>query len=102
VLGFVAAMIGGRVCSTIGRTAKASRALAGVVLVLGLLLAIPNVTASRPASQPVRTGDVGNMDAMQKAQQPAWVALLNPVIGAVGVLVGGRLRGGAAPAAAEA
>jgi hypothetical protein len=32
------------------------------------------------------------MEAMQEAIQPVWMALLNPVIGAVGVLLGGRKK----------
>jgi hypothetical protein len=39
-----------------------------------------------------RTSDVSNMEAMQKAKEPAGVALTNPLLGAAGVLVGGRLR----------
>jgi hypothetical protein len=31
-------------------------------------------------------------DAMAKGQQPAWSALLNPVIGALGSIFGARLR----------
>jgi hypothetical protein len=29
---------------------------------------------------------------MQKARQPPWAALLNPFVGAAGVLIGGRRR----------
>jgi len=59
-----------------------------VVIVLGLALAIPTVTqreglAPRPAT-------VGNMEAMQQARTPPWVAFLNPLVGALGVLLGGR------------
>jgi hypothetical protein len=37
-------------------------------------------------------GAVANMEAMQKARTPGWVALMNPLIGAVGVMVGAGLR----------
>jgi hypothetical protein len=33
-------------------------------------------------------------DAMSNAIQPVWVALLNPLLGAVGVLIGARMRSG--------
>ena len=47
------------------------------------------------AATPVetRTGEVGNLDAMMKAKQPAWVAVANPFLGLAGVLLGARLRG---------
>ena len=32
-------------------------------------------------------------EAMTKAKQPKWVALVNPLIGAAGVLLGGRRQG---------
>jgi hypothetical protein len=34
------------------------------------------------------------MEAMQNAKQPAWIVLLNPLLGAAGVLVGARLKRG--------
>ena len=40
----------------------------------------------------VRGSEVGNLEAMTKAKQPAWTALLNPLIGVAGTLVGGRLK----------
>jgi hypothetical protein len=91
VLGLLAAIVGGFVCVLISRREKIGRVLAGVVFVLGLLFAVPVVLASSEPSAE-RTGEVGNMDAMTKAKQPAFVALLNPFVGAVGVLIGARLR----------
>jgi len=32
------------------------------------------------------------MEAMQNATQPAWVPFTFPILGAVGVLIGGKLR----------
>jgi hypothetical protein len=40
----------------------------------------------------VREGTVTNMEAMQNAKQPPLAALINPLIGAVGVFIGTRLR----------
>jgi hypothetical protein len=91
LLGLAAAVVGGWVAARIaGNNRRAVTGLAGLVLVLGLLMAIPVLTQSAGTNS-VRTGDVPNMRAMQAAQQPAWVALLNPVIGVIGVLLGGRL-----------
>ena len=90
-LGLGAAALGGYVCARIARTATPPKVLAGVVLVIGLLSAVPALmAASTPAE--ARTGEVGNRDAMMKAKQPAWVAMANPFVGLVGVLLGARLR----------
>ena len=90
-LGVGAAVLGGYVCVWIARTATPPKVLAGVVLVIGLLSAVPVLmAASTPAE--TRTGDVGNLDAMMKAKQPAWVAVANPFVGFAGVLLGARLR----------
>ena len=90
LLGFIAAVVGGFICATIAKQSRAPLVLAGLVLVLGILAAIPVLTASGPPE--VRPGNLGNIEAMQKARQPGWVALLNPVIGALGVLAGARLK----------
>jgi uncharacterized membrane protein YedE/YeeE len=92
VLGFVAALAGGYACAVVARSAKGPWVLAALVMVLGLAMAAMVVaTPLEPASQ-VRTADVGNMEAMQRAQQPPWVAFVNPFLGAAGVLLGARLR----------
>jgi len=90
VLGFVAAVVGGMVAAAITKDSRGPKALAPLVLIIGLAFAIP-VMRQSPTSEP-RSAAVGNMEAMGKARQPLWAALLNPVIGVVGVLVGGRRR----------
>lgn len=92
-LGAVAAVLGGLVCAKVGRGMRAPQVLAGVVLVLGMLLALLALRAS-PTVEP-RAGAVGNMEAMHKARQPTWIWLLNPLIGAAGVMAGASLRAGA-------
>lgn len=89
-LGIGAAVVGGVVAAGIARSATPPKVLAGLVLVIGLLSAAVVLTAETPAV--ARTGEVGNLDAMTKARQPAWVALANPFVGFVGVLLGARLR----------
>jgi len=89
---FVTAAIAGLICAVIAKGGKAPLALAGVVLALGLLLGVAG-TVMRPAdTHEVRTGDVPNMVAMQKARHPTWVIFLGPVIGALGVVVGGKVK----------
>jgi peptidoglycan/LPS O-acetylase OafA/YrhL len=90
-LAFIAALVGGYVCAAIAKTKRAAQVLAGIIVVLGILIAIPALR-SNDTRPNVRMGDVPNMEAMQKARTPGWVALMNPLIGAVGVMVGAGLR----------
>jgi hypothetical protein len=92
ILSFVAAVAGGWVAARIGRGGRAAVLLAVVVVLMGIVFAIPNLNA--PKTDEVRTADVSNSDAMMKARQPAGLTLLTPVIGALGVLTGARLRRG--------
>lgn len=95
ILGFIAAVVGGVVCKAISKNQNAVLALVAVVIVLGIISAIPSLSHEAGAPRPA---DVDSMTAMQNAQQPVWFAFLNPLIGAAGVMVGGRLKqGGAAP-----
>ena len=91
VLGFVAAMIGGFVSNLIAPGTQASTVLAGVVVALGLLFAMPTLKDAR-LDPDLRPPNVAMMEAMGKAKQPPAVALGSPVLGAVAVLIGGRLR----------
>ena len=95
-IGFGAAVLGGWIARRVGRNDTAPRALAGVVLVLGLLLALPALLGTAEP-QGVRPDDLASMDAMRQARTPLWIMLLNPVIGAVGVLLGGSGRSGTTP-----
>jgi hypothetical protein len=100
VLALLAAVAGGYVCAAISRRTLAPLVLAVVVLVLGMMAAAPALTAR--GESPVRTGDVPNLAAASQARTPPWVALLNPLVGAAGVLAGARLRGERPGRAAEA
>ena len=65
-------------------------ALAGIVFVFGLALAIRVLISDAPAEQ--RTADITASESAGKARQPGWVAVLNPFVGAAGILLGSRLR----------
>ena len=90
-LSLIAAIVGGFVCATIARGGRTPLVLAALVLVLGMLFAIPVLRARRDAGGMMRAGGVSNMEAMQKAKQPVWVALLTPLVGAAGVFIGARM-----------
>jgi len=92
VANLIIGIIGGLVCAIIAKGGKAPTILALVVFVLGLLLAIPSLMAQRANASLVRTGAVTQTEAMQKAREPIWVPFTFPIIGAVGVLIGGKLK----------
>lgn len=91
ILSIAAALAGGYVCVVIARDQQAAMYLAGAVLILGIVMAIPVLTADDSEKLKVRTSDLSNNEAMMQAQQPTWMTLLNPLIGAVGAFYGGRL-----------
>lgn len=93
ILSFAAAVLGGFVCAAVAKGPTPPKVLAAIALILGLALAIPVLTRSDSGSMQ-RPESVGNIEAMQHAKQPNWMALLNPFIGAAGVLVGARQRRG--------
>jgi hypothetical protein len=88
-LGFIAAMVGGYVCAIITASQTAPKVLAIAVLGLGLLFALPMF---RPPVDPQlrRTPDMPLMQLMSAGRQPAWVALLLPLVGAAGVIAGSK------------
>ncbi|MFQ5700758.1 MAG: hypothetical protein ACE5HU_02825 [Acidobacteriota bacterium] len=90
-LNILAAVAGGWAGAAIGGNRGATLALAIVVMLVGILVAAPVLLAEQEEIPKSRVGDVGMFEAMRDARQPAWVALLNPWIGAAGVLLGGRL-----------
>ncbi len=91
VLGFIAAIIGGYVCVLIAKNKKAALWLAGILLVLGIILALPQLNVPEEEMNKIREGEVSNMEAMQNAKQPALALILNPFIGAFGVWAGSRM-----------
>ena len=88
VIGLVAAMSAGSVCARIAPGTSAPLWLATIVVVLGALMAIPVAMSASPSRGGARPPGSTMADAMSHAEQPLWVALLNPLVGAVGVLVG--------------
>ena len=89
VLGFIAAMVGGYVAAIITSSPAAPKILALVVVILGLVFALP--VFRRPAQSPLaRSSDQPMMQTMGAGRQPAWVALMLPAVGAAGVLAGAK------------
>lgn len=91
-IGWIAAMAGGALCSRIAPATTAPVWLAGIVLVLGGLMALPVIASDDSSRGGARPAGITMADAMAHAQQPVWVALLTPIVGAYGVLVGAGTR----------
>lgn len=91
VLSFAAAIVAGRICLRIARSTGAVMVLASLVLVLGVVSAVPVLSAS--GQDPIaRTEEVSVMSAMRNAKHPAWIALVLPWIGLTGVMIGGKAK----------
>jgi hypothetical protein len=92
VMILITGAIAGLVCAVIAKGGRAPLALAIVVVVLGILLAIPAMLKANVNSKLVRPADVPQMQAAQLAYWPVWCPFAFPFISAVGVMVGGRLK----------
>jgi hypothetical protein len=92
VIILVTGIIAGFVAGAIGKGGRTTVALAVVVIILGVLLAIPAVFKARANANLVRVGDVPQMEAAARAYWPIWCPFAFPFISAVGVLVGGKLN----------
>jgi hypothetical protein len=88
---FVTAAIAGLVCAIIAKGGKAPLVLAVVVLLIGFAFAAAHVTMQPPDTNEMRTANTPNR-AIFRARHPVWVVFIGPVIGAVGVVIGGKLR----------
>ncbi|HJZ80780.1 MAG TPA: hypothetical protein VKD91_10560 [Pyrinomonadaceae bacterium] len=89
---FVTALIAGLVCALIARGGKAPLALAVVALVIGFTLGALHVATQPADTGEMRPASVPNMEAMTKARHPTWVIFLGPVIAALGIAIGGKLK----------
>jgi hypothetical protein len=82
-------ILGGYVCAAISRNRRTCEVFAAIVLIVLVIFCIPKIRDPNPH---VRAGDVSYMDSMRLTQMPIWMHVLNPVLGAVGVLLGARMK----------
>ena len=87
IVGLLAAVVGGLVCAKVSADGRGVWMLVALVVVLGVAAALPEAAVT----EGMRPGEVSMMEAMMSAQQPKWLAWLNPVLGAIGALFGARL-----------
>lgn len=94
VIMLLASLTGGMVAGypRIAADPRGPMALAGLVVVMGVLFAWPLLAGTATAPTMPRPDQLPMFDAMSQGQAPLWVALVNPLLGAVGVLLGARLR----------
>lgn len=92
VIFLVTGIIAGLICAMIARGGRAPSALALVVVIIGLLMAIPSVIKARNNAGMARPLAVSQMEALNYAYWPMWAPFALPFVGAVGVLIGGRLK----------
>jgi hypothetical protein len=90
VVSLAAAAAGGFVAAHIDRSRRGATALAVLVFVVGLAFAAGNEARERPPAE--APADMSLEDRAKRAVQPTWYAFLMPVIGAAGVMLGGRAR----------
>ncbi len=98
VVAIIAALAGGRVARAIARSRLGPQILAGIVIVLGVATLIPTLLTD--VAVVVRSGDMPMFDAIAQARTPLWMMILNPIIGALGALIGGNALAADVPAAA--
>lgn len=98
-IGLVAAIAGGLVCAKIADGPWGVRLLVAIVVVLGILVAVGEMeltgfegaAAAGGTELGPRPDDVDMIEAMSSAQQPLWLTWLNPMLGAVGAILGARM-----------
>lgn len=89
-------LFGGWMCAKIARAIKPVIVLACIVLTLGMLTAY--FTLQKPFPTGPRDPNMTVVELMEKGREPTWVALSNPILGAIGVLVGGFVTRSKKPA----
>jgi hypothetical protein len=92
LINIVVSIIGGLICELIAKGGRAPLALAIVVVVLGFVVAVLDMNKGKLNAGMVRAASTPQMEAIQKAYWPVWVPFTFPITGAIGVLIGGRLR----------
>ena len=86
----IAGLIAGLTCAAISKNRTAGLVLALIVFVLSLVFELPNIMKDH--TPVARTGDVSNLEVMEKGQAPAWLCILIPFLGGAAVLMGTRMK----------
>jgi len=92
LINIVDALIGGFICALIAKGGRAPYALAFVVILLGLLVAFGDTKKGKMNAGLARAGNAPQLETIQKAYWPVWVPFAFPFTGAIGVLIGARMK----------
>lgn len=102
-LGLVGAILGGLVAVAIGRSMTPVKGLAGLILVVGMGIAILQLTIGFDRSEPDGApADTNEVEARSAVRPPHWYNFTLPIVGCLGVLIGGRMKGGSAASGVSA
>jgi hypothetical protein len=97
VLTMLGAVIGGWVCAKVARKRGAVTFLAGLLVVFGLISAFRNLAKPENAEARATLDRAATfeqkMAQVEKLREPNWFAFVVPVLGGVGVMLGGRKAG---------
>ena len=86
----IAGLLGGLTCAAISKNRTTGLVFAVIIVVLSFVFAVPAIMKDH--TPVARSGDVPNLQAMQMAQPPAWLCIINPILAGAGVLVGTRVK----------
>jgi hypothetical protein len=89
VVGFIAAAIGGYISALIGKSG-AVKIMAGLVVLIGASVFVQLLRENTGVE--TRTVDLPTMEAMFKAREPLWFAVVNPLLVVIAVFAGAALR----------
>jgi hypothetical protein len=89
ILGFIAAAIGGYIAALIAKSG-AVKIMVGLMVVIGAMSVVGLMIKNKP--EEIRTGNVTSTEEMMKAREPVWVAVVNPILGVIGIFAGASLR----------
>ncbi len=92
VINEVVAIIGGFVCALIAQSGRAPFALAVVIIFLGLVVAFADMNKGKANAGLPRSANTPQLEAIQKAYWPVWVPFAFPFAGAIGALIGAKLK----------
>ena len=90
VITFIAGLIGGLTCAAISKSRATGVVLALIVFAISLVFELPNIMKEHTAV--ARTGEVSNLEVMEKGKPPVWLCLLIPFLGGAAVLMGSRMK----------
>ncbi len=89
VVGLAAALLGGWLCARIAGETRTPAVLALILFGLGAAFAFAETGKPDPGPRPP---SISREEATLNARMPTWLAFVQPVLGAAGVLAGSRLR----------